>query len=84
MGSKFIVGFAAGIVAGILLAPDKGSNTRKRLAEAKNDVIRDIKQSISTGLDEVARSIKDVKTNLEAANDRSFAQSATESSYINS
>lgn len=38
--SKFTVGLAIGVVAGLLLAPDKGENTRKKLND-EADGLRD-------------------------------------------
>jgi gas vesicle protein len=52
MSKKLLVGFIAGAVAGtltgILLAPDKGSNTRGRLAGKMNDCIKKIKRSLTS------------------------------------
>jgi gas vesicle protein len=36
--SKLITGFALGLVVGILIAPDKGSETRKRIADKGKDL----------------------------------------------
>ena len=36
--SKFITGVAIGIIAGILIAPDKGSATRKKISEKGSDL----------------------------------------------
>jgi len=38
MASKFLTGLALGVLAGVLLAPDKGSETRKKLSEKGNDL----------------------------------------------
>jgi gas vesicle protein len=38
MSSKFLFGFTLGIVAGLLLAPDKGSESRRKLKKAARDL----------------------------------------------
>lgn len=38
MASKLLIGIAVGFVAGILLAPDKGSESRKKVAKAGKDL----------------------------------------------
>lgn len=38
MASKFLVGLTAGIVVGILFAPDKGSVTREKIADKASDL----------------------------------------------
>lgn len=43
---KFLTGLAAGLVLGILFAPDSGDETRKKLAQKGND----LKDSISSKL----------------------------------
>jgi gas vesicle protein len=38
MASKLLVAFALGMVAGVLLAPDKGGETRKKIAQKGKDL----------------------------------------------
>lgn len=38
MASKLLAGFALGVLAGILLAPDKGSETRRKIAQKGQDL----------------------------------------------
>ena len=57
MSKKLLAGFIAGAVAGtligILLAPDKGSNTRQKMAGKVNDGLKRLKRSLaSVGEDE--------------------------------
>ncbi len=44
--SKFVVGALVGLVAGLLLAPDKGENTRENLANAA-DKLKDRLQRLA-------------------------------------
>ncbi|KYG76941.1 MULTISPECIES: YtxH domain-containing protein [Roseivirga] len=39
-----VAGVAAGAVTGILLAPDSGKNTRKKIAEGANDMVDNLKE----------------------------------------
>lgn len=45
-----VAGIAAGAVIGILLAPDKGSNTRKKLADKAGSLSDDLKDGINSTL----------------------------------
>lgn len=43
--AAFIVGAAAGAVAGLLLAPDKGEETRALLSSKAEDLLHDIEEA---------------------------------------
>ncbi|MCU0380454.1 MAG: YtxH domain-containing protein [Chitinophagaceae bacterium] len=49
----FLGGLAVGAIAGILLAPDKGSETRKRISNMASDVTDAVEDGIHQALDKV-------------------------------
>ena len=48
-----VVGLAAGAMAGILMAPDSGSNTRKKLSSQGQGVVDDLKSKFNDFIDVV-------------------------------
>jgi gas vesicle protein len=44
-----LIGAAAGATLGILFAPDKGSNTRKKIAKTSDDLIDQLSEKIEEG-----------------------------------
>jgi len=50
-----LAGLAVGAIAGILLAPEKGSTTRKQIRDKGNDYVDDLKSK----LDEISDLLKD-------------------------
>jgi gas vesicle protein len=58
--NKFITGLAAGIVLGILFAPAKGSDTRRKLAEKGadlNDRLTDFVDDVADKMDVVKEKV---------------------------
>jgi gas vesicle protein len=62
-----IAGLAAGAVIGVLLAPDKGSETRKKFAKKGEDIADDLKQKFNDFIDNLANNNKEKEENPETA-----------------
>lgn len=57
-----VAGLAVGGILGILFAPEKGSVTRKQLAEKGNDCMNDLKSKYSDLADTLKDSIQSAKS----------------------
>ena len=49
----FLIGAAVGAVAGLLLAPEKGSVTRKKIADKASETGNSVKETLSEKLDDL-------------------------------
>ena len=61
----FVAGAAVGALAGILFAPDKGENTRKKIAHKAGDWTDAAKDSFSGLIDGVKRAYSGAKDEAE-------------------
>jgi gas vesicle protein len=71
--TTLIIGLAAGTLAGILIAPRKGSETRRKLGQAAEDISDSVKESfckLSDSLQDIfIESAPGPEDNLPARND---------------
>ena len=61
----FLAGAAIGALAGILFAPDKGSNTRKKIASKSGDISDSLKNSFNDFIDGLKETYSGAKENAE-------------------
>ena len=57
-----VAGAAAGAIVGILMAPDKGSETRKKIAKKGND----LSGSVKDGLNKITNNVSEKYNNLKS------------------
>jgi gas vesicle protein len=66
---KFIVGLLAGVAAGALLgvlfAPDKGTETRKKISKKSKEFMDDVKSNYDDFVKNVSEKINSVKEDAE-------------------
>lgn len=60
-----LAGFAAGALVGILFAPDKGSNTRKKIMNKRDDLSDALREKFDSFVDSVTSSIDEVRDDAE-------------------
>lgn len=59
--NKLVTGFALGLLVGILYAPEKGTATRRRIADKGND----LKDQFADFIDSIANRFEDKTDELE-------------------
>lgn len=62
-----LAGAAIGAIAGILFAPDKGSETRKKIAKNTNELGENLKSSFNDFVDSVKEKYRHAKNEVEDA-----------------
>ena len=69
---SFIAGAAVGGALGILFAPDKGTETRRKIAEKGNDVADSVKDKFNEFVDGVKDKFSSAKNEVEDVAEKGF------------
>jgi gas vesicle protein len=59
--SKLLLGFAAGVVVGLLFAPEKGSDIRQKIADSATD----LKEKFEDFIDSLGSKVDDLATEAD-------------------
>jgi gas vesicle protein len=69
-----IAGAAAGALAGILMAPEKGSKTRKKITRKGEDYLDAVKDSFNELLDTITKKVEKVKDEVSDYADKKMSK----------
>jgi gas vesicle protein len=70
-----LAGFAAGALVGVLFAPEKGSDTRKKLSKKAEDYTDGLKEKFNEFLDNISEKFEEVKEEVADSNEQSAVKS---------
>ncbi len=78
----FVIGAAVGGALGILFAPDKGAETRRKIADQGNDLADNLKGKITDLVDGVKDKFNNMKSDAEDVVDKGYtAYNRTKSEF---
>jgi len=78
MASRLLTGFALGMLAGMLLAPEKGSETRKKLSQKG----KELKNKFNDFVDGLHDKAEEVKDEVSAVADRTAQKARAYSNEV--
>ena len=78
MASRLLTGFALGMLAGMLLAPDKGTETRKKLSQKGND----LKNKFNDFIDGLHGKAEDLRDDVNTMSDRAAQRARAYSNEV--
>ena len=65
-----LIGLAAGVALGMLVAPEKGRSTRKRISNDAESFFKDLQDQLQTGIDNIKSQYNDfVETSASRTKD---------------
>lgn len=74
--SKILIALGAGValggILGILFAPEKGSDTRKKMADAGKKMADNLKDSINKGKTKFSEMKDDLAARMESVNEKEY------------
>jgi gas vesicle protein len=70
-----LAGVAVGAVLGVLFAPDKGSNTRKRISKKGEGLADDLREKFDEFLDSISVKVDEVKEEVADISQKSKSRS---------
>jgi gas vesicle protein len=59
-----LAGAAVGVIAGVLFAPDRGSNTRKKIKDKANGLKENLSSTVNKSLGAIKNGYEEVKEDL--------------------
>jgi gas vesicle protein len=70
---SLLVGAVAGAAVGILFAPDKGSETRRKISEESNDLANNLKSKFNDLVDGAKERFSSLKSDAEDVTEKGYS-----------
>ena len=78
---RILVGLAVGAVVGLLLAPESGKKTRRRISSESDSFFKDLQDQLQTGLENIKTQYKDYVDTAASKTEDAVKQTKRKAKY---